>query len=676
MTESTAEGTVADAEPDPERYVHSAGLAETAASLVDGAYAAAARSWDVSDHLRARATESGQAPNSPLTQELVHAVSYKLRPQVGNRPGRRLAPSTETEVYVWPPHIRDVDGDVVALWRDVAVLVQHPAAVARFHDLLFERRDGQAYDHAVKAVNGYLASAAPHDRADLDVVGFLVRAWELGRSVGAWGFVADACRELARLSATEISLGPARPGVLMPMLAALAAPPAPRQVSKAPETVPDPAGADQLLEDAFAAFGSDGDQAGQIASLMRTRTKDAAKIEEIDRREVSAHLAQAAATTGMARQMHLQAAIRIATNRGLGDIARQATADLQAIPVKDLGLRQQSWSLRVLPDQIERFLDGFTASSDWRDGLGFFLRTDCPTGDITRLRQEARDIARVAMFRATIPVTILGGDGLPRWTAQSSQDREAELVASCARIGAEGQGRLLAEGLRRMADQYGTPSQEELSVFLSHDGQTDFAMASSLGKGLAHFWNGDYEACVHVVVPKVETAARALLRELDEGIYRLQVAKDPGQYPGLFGLLQELEKLALDESWAYFLRWLFLGPPGMNIRNDVAHGFIAEISPVYAALVLRAAAMLITVTAPQPPSAARAAGHPRDAAVDLAELSRRDRDDILGFLLTPVPDPVPSPGLSGPLGRATVIAATGLRLAAGAFQGIARRLDP
>jgi hypothetical protein len=66
---------------------------------------------------------------------------------------------------------------------------------------------------------------------------------------------------------------------------------------------------------------------------------------------------------------------------------------------------------------------------------------------------------------------------------------------------------------------------------------------------------------------------------LDEGIYRLEVAKDPGQYPDLYVLLQELEKLALDESWAYFLRWLLLGPLGMNIRNEVADGFVAEGKP-------------------------------------------------------------------------------------------------
>lgn len=140
-------------------------------------------------------------------------------------------------------------------------------------------------------------------------------------------------------------------------------------------------------------------------------------------------------------------------------------------------------------------------------------------------------------------------------------------------------GGLLADGLQRIADRCGTPADSELAAFLSGNGQTDQALACSLAQGSRHFWSGDYQACVHVVVPKIEAAARALLRELDEGIYRVQMAKDPGQYPGLYVLLQELEQQALDESWAYFLRWLLLGPPGTNVRNDVAHGFVADISP-------------------------------------------------------------------------------------------------
>jgi hypothetical protein len=110
----------------------------------------------------------------------------------------------------------------------------------------------------------------------------------------------------------------------------------------------------------------------------------------------------------------------------------------------------------------------------------------------------------------------------------------------------------------------------------------------------------------------------------------------------------------------------------MNVRNDLAHGFIGDISPVYAALILRAAALLITVTAPQPPSAAPIADQP----ADLAPLPHRDRDDILGLLSHPVPSPVPAPWKDGPAGRAAGITATALRATANVLQLVARRLEP
>jgi len=227
-----------------------------------------------------------------------------------------------------------------------------------------------------------------------------------------------------------------------------------------------------------------------------------------------------------------------------------------------------------------------------------------------------------------------------------------------------------------MADRYGVPSELDLAILLSGGGQGDEPLALSLARGFRHYWAGDYQACVHVVVPKAEAAARALLVELDEGIYRIQAGKDPGQYPGLYILLDELEKLALDESWAYFLHWLFLGPFGMNMRNEIAHGFVTDVGPVYAALVLRAASMLITVAAPQPPSTVAGACHSGDRAVDLAELPIRDRDDVLALLRQPVNAPVPNPWRTGAAGRATAFAASTLRVMAGALNLIARRLDP
>jgi hypothetical protein len=375
--------------------------------------------------------------------------------------------------------------------------------------------------------------------------------------------------------------------------------------------------------------------------MMRSRTSDPVTIEQINRREVAAHRAEAAASAGLARQAHLADAIEIARARGLSDVVREVTAELQAIPVNDLGLRRHSTSVRVPADQVERFLHGFTASPKWRDGMRFFLNTDCPTGDVAQLRQQAHDIARVAPLVSVIPTSLLGGDGLPRWTAQSPEEQEAGRMATCARIRAELQGQYLAQGLHRLAERYGIPDEASLVVFLSENGQSDSALAASLARAFLHFWQGDYEACAHVAVPKIEAAARVLLRELDEGIYKLQLGKDQGQYPVLYSLLKELEQLAMDESWTYFLRWLLLAPPGMNIRNDLAHGFISVISPVYAVLILRAAAMLITVTAPQPPAAAHVAA--ADQPADLAPLPHRDRDDILGLLSYPVSSPVPAP---------------------------------
>jgi hypothetical protein len=116
------------------------------------------------------------------------------------------------------------------------------------------------------------------------------------------------------------------------------------------------------------------------------------------------------------------------------------------------------------------------------------------------------------------------------------------------------------------------------------------------------------------------------------GVYRVQAGKDPGGYPGLFVLLDELEKLALDESWAFFFRWLLLGPYGLNVRNEVAHGFVFDISPTYAALTLRAVSVLVTVAGPPIPHSLLS-----DADdVGREDVATRDRATILGLLGSPL----------------------------------------
>jgi hypothetical protein len=145
----------------------------------------------VSSLLRAQAAAAGLDPDAPLGRELILAVSYRLHLEHGGKPACELRSSPDTDQYAWPPRIEGVPPDVVTLWRDVAGLVRHPAACARFNDLLFVRRDGPGRDRAVSAVRAYLAAAQSRPRADLDIAAFLVRAWELARRVGVWELVEE-----------------------------------------------------------------------------------------------------------------------------------------------------------------------------------------------------------------------------------------------------------------------------------------------------------------------------------------------------------------------------------------------------------------------------------------------------------------------------------------------------
>lgn len=206
-----------------------------------------------------------------------------------------------------------------------------------------------------------------------------------------------------------------------------------------------------------------------------------------------------------------------------------------------------------------------------------------------------------------------------------------------AEVRAENIGRLMAEGLRRIAARYGVPSEDDLVDHFVSRGGRDVKLLRSLAKGFRHFWHGDTESCIYLVTPRLETAARNLLLELDEGIYKVEAAKDPGGYPGLYVLLDKLEQIALDESWAYFLRWLLLGPFGANLRNNVAHGLPVNTTAEYAALTLRAVAVLALVSSPTGPDGV--------AAED------RERADLVRLLSTPPRVAGPIDGLLAAAGR-------------------------
>lgn len=639
---------------------------EPAASRLDSAYAKAKTShwFDVVDSLRDGPPNAETVGvETSLDRALLTPVLFQLRLAIAREaPGCQLAPQIDTVEYAYPARLRDVPEAEVRLWREMAARVTHPAARARLHDLLAERRDGDVRSHAESAVDAYLELVTDGQQAADDerlrTAEELVRAWEVCRRYHLWDRFQRVQAALLYAVSRELEKGDHKAGIVLPMLEAAAAPPVRRQPESATDTPAGTPDLDALIELAILAYPEDY-LLDQTMDLARRRAASADEREALDRRQGHSLLKAALDEAGMLRQYRLQVAIAFARGRGLADIADEATAELQRIRPEDLGLKPMQTSMWLPRDARERYLSAFTRSPLWADALAQFLDSDCPTGAYDALLQQERDLARISVMRRLFRRTLLTQEGRPAWTTSTDEQEQAAEIAWIAGSYAKEHGRLLAEGLRRMADRYDLPNEDVLTDHLSLGGRADVPLSRSLARALTLYWRGEYEASVHLIAPKIEAAARGLLLELDEPIYRIQVGSDPGGYGGLHGLLTSLQDAGMDPDWIYFLKWLLLGNPGANIRNDLTHGLVFDPGPLYTALVLRAAAVMFPLVAP-----------------DAGAAANRDRDRVLELIRRPVLKPVAWPTAKGVRQRILVGVSGAFRAAADALAAAADAIAP
>lgn len=580
-------------EAEPFVYVHSVALEPVAAQVLDDAYGASSDWPLVADGLREAAAQRGIDPLSPLGVELVRMVLFDLHLAPAGAAGCQLGPQWDSGSRAYPMRIAEALPDTIQLWRACATLCRAPGAVARANDLLWERREGRPADHARRAVEAYLAMAT--DRSvDYDTARALVRAWDMACRLSAWDLVATAEEALLGAVDAGVRSDDYMPGVVLPMLAALCAKPTAARVRNGTPSAR-PAQVDKLLEAAFAMYRADHLQE-EIAKLMRARAGTLAERVAVDRRLGESLLEIAEEKSGLAKQAALMKAIDIARARGLPDLTAEGTRRLQGIRANELELQRLSVTVPMPADYFERMVRWGTRGRSWREALTSFLMSGPPTGSLDDLHRRAADHASQGYLHRLFTTIKLTGEGLPLVTAEPN-DLASDLAFQ-AQFEAATRAHVLAEGLRRVADHHGTPDPTELVRYLCDMGAGDRGLAQSLADAFGLFWAGQFDAATHLIVPRVEAALRLILRECDIALYRTQVGKDPGGYPGLYDLLTEIEKVGFDPDWAFFLRWLLLGPHGRNLRNDIAHGLIGGAGDSEAVLALRAASLVILLAGP------------------------------------------------------------------------------
>lgn len=115
------------------------------------------------------------------------------------------------------------------------------------------------------------------------------------------------------------------------------------------------------------------------------------------------------------------------------------------------------------------------------------------------------------------------------------------------------------------------------------------------------------------MAPRVETLARGLLLAVNTPIYRLQRQQAPGQYPGLGFLLDQLRTIGLTEDWYRNLLTILTHAAGLNLRNELAHGFMPDLDRGNSALMLQCAAHLALMRWTKPGSSKQeTTGEPSD----------------------------------------------------------------
>ncbi|MGV9923385.1 hypothetical protein [Nocardia rhamnosiphila] len=592
---NTAEpGTPVDIDPDdqpapPQPYVFDPSHVEPSARVLDEVFATLRSGWEAWGAVEKTVKELDVTLPDSCQRVLGQIAARPLRMEPKNTPGAEL----HTAAGFGFGAASAASADELAFWTALIDKVSVPAAIARLGELLFARRAPRPGDYARRAAQAYFDAVAAGD-FDYHATVHLLRGWSLARQLKDQALENTALEMMTRRIDTLMQ-GEYRqkPGAVYPLLQVLCR--TPRDTSRARKQSVHASAVLSTL-----AVSETHDHLIEETARLRRRLLDSnASTEEraaVDLDEIRGYCRRADDAPHPAVRLHfLERAAKAATKRGQLAEADRITALMQDIDPADLGMQVVSTSIPIPAWIPESALDPYTQASTWHTGVALFCTDPCaPTGSVAQNRAITAGLDKT--LSRLLP-TVLLDKGLPRTTLSSDELQDLHDLARTAQICANQQGALMAEALCRIAQRYGIPEHEELTTVLLDLGALDPRLARSLAKGLGYFWAGDYEAAVAVVIPKIETAARTLLRELDEPTFKVQISEvKPGGHIQLHPLLQALEKVALDEDWAYFLRWLLLGPVGRNLRNDYAHGHLDVVTPTDAALVLRAAALLITAT--------------------------------------------------------------------------------
>jgi hypothetical protein len=504
--------------------------------------------------------------------------------------GSHFIPMLVTAEWCYPPPLDQVDAGHTSLWLEAADRAQSALARARLNDICWEGGFGpDRGESGRRAADAYLEHAealAPYDddqSADSFVP--MARFEALKRAARIAGQLSDGER-LARIceaanGAVRESLASSNhePGVALGLIETLV------------EARYNDAAIDGLLSAARERHASDRFIVADVLQLELTRASTTELEVALQRELILNALAQADQAEGLVRMHHLEHAVTMARDFGQPDLVKELTARLQALGDEDLGLVAQSVTTEISRQAVEEYLSRFTNATGWREAFLRLIQSP-PSGNVAENREHELELARSAPLTRLLPRVLVGGDGLPRFTASTEEERREAALVNSEMLRASISSMLLAQAIERIWEKWGPIPENDLAAFLGERGHVKESTARGLARDFGRYFAGDFEGCAFCITPRLESLVRALVLAIPLPVYRTQRAATPGQYPGLGRLIPELQQAGLDESWSRFLQGFLAKPMGTNYRNELSHGFEDDPSAPAATLLLISALYL------------------------------------------------------------------------------------
>lgn len=541
-----------------------------------------ASSWHkLGDQLREAAGAEGQDLVAPIVAAFQYDLTEPTETERRNRWGP-FAPMLElADGRVYPPPLDDAPDEWLNSWAELVGQVEHPAALSRLHDLLWERRWGarpdlQARD-AVDALDKCAASPwIPLYRAEC-----LIRALELSRAVGDEDRRNRIVARTVETAQASIAGDERQPGVALRLIESLMRVP----------TSDQPAEVDHLLEAAASAYTPDPWILQSITDLQALRVgADTEKVRSIYAQQVEHWREAANRATGLVRLTHLESALELARVHGLRDLAETLRRSIQTMTPDEMDLKEFSATVEIPREQVERFHNAFLAGEDWREYLTLFGTYGPPSGDYSANIKMIEQLQEEHPLQFLFSKVILGPGNVPiRHATTEEEHRDVELSEHEAR-GIAVWALSAAEILDRIHQEKPNPEPEQLTEFFT-TGVVAPEVAERIGRALTLYWQGHPDEAGHILVPRLEAIIREMCRQAGLAVIREPRGREPGGVRALGDLLNALKE-RLDESWRRYLANLLVDPVGTNLRNRVAHALLSKVVREQAAALLHAACFL------------------------------------------------------------------------------------